>query len=182
MEPEYWEKVKEIYEAVLHCKPGEEMAVLQDACAGDDRLRHEVETLLAYRGPAEQFIERPALDAVAKAMAGDAVSTASIGTEISQYRIVEKLGVGGMGVVYRAHDVKLDRDVALKFLPEEFASDRERRARFEREARLLASLNHPQIASIFGLEESRGRTFLVMEFVDGETLAARIARGPISLD
>src|SRR5688572_31877046 len=104
--------------------------------------------------------------------------TLAAGTRLGAYEILAKLGEGGMGEVYRARDTKLGRDVALKFLPETFASDPDRRARFEREARTLASLNHPHIAQIYGFEDRA----LVMELVDGEDLSARIAGGPIPLD
>ena len=103
------------------------------------------------------------------------------GARRGPYEITGKLGAGGMGEVYRARDTKLDRDVALKILPEAFASDPERLARFEREAKTLAALNHPHIAHIHGLEESDGVRALVLEFVDGPTLADRIARGSIPI-
>jgi len=105
-----------------------------------------------------------------------------IGTTLSHYRITEKLGAGGMGVVYRAEDTNLDRQVAIKVLPDIFSGDPERMARFEREAKLLASLNHPNIAAIYGLEQAESKRFLVLELVEGETLAQRIARGPLPLD
>src|SRR5689334_3411112 len=105
-----------------------------------------------------------------------------IGTKLSHYEITAHLGSGGMGDVYQATDSKLGRSVAIKVLPKAFALDTERLARLEREARLLASLNHPNIAVIFGFEQSDSSHFLVMEFVDGKTLADRIARGPIPLD
>ena len=105
-----------------------------------------------------------------------------IGTKLAHYQITAHLGSGGMGDVYQATDGKLGRSVAIKLLPEAFARDAERAARFEREARVLASLNHPNIAAIHGLEESEGRKFLVMELVPGETLAERIRRGPIPID
>jgi len=104
-----------------------------------------------------------------------------IGKTISNYKILEKLGEGGMGVVYKAQDTKLGREVALKALPEEFAQNRERLARFEREAKLLASLNHPNIATIYGLEESEGLNFLTLELVEGETLAGKLTSGPINV-
>ena len=104
-----------------------------------------------------------------------------IGKTISNYKILEKLGEGGMGVVYKAHDTKLGREIALKALPEEFAQDRERLARFEREAKLLASLNHPNIATIYGLEESEGLNFLTLELVEGETLAGKLTSGPLKV-
>jgi len=103
-------------------------------------------------------------------------------TAIAHYKILEKIGQGGMGEVYRASDTKLHRDVAIKLLPDVFASDPERMARFSREAQVLASLNHPNIAAIHGLEDTDGRRALVMELVDGETLAERLKRGPLPLE
>ncbi|MEJ2246237.1 MAG: protein kinase [Acidobacteriota bacterium] len=105
-----------------------------------------------------------------------------IGQTLSHYRIVEKIGQGGMGEVYKAEDTKLGRNVALKFLPDAFTSDPERMARFEREAKLLASLNHPNIAGIYGLEQADGNRFLVLEYVEGETLQARISKGALPLE
>src|SRR5262245_9876300 len=109
------------------------------------------------------------------------------GARLGSYEIVSALGAGGMGEVYRARDTKLNRDVALKVLLPDVANDPERLARFRREAQVLASLNHPNIAQIFGLEGQEGqegqeRSFLVLELVDGPTLADRIARGPIPMD
>ncbi len=105
-----------------------------------------------------------------------------IGTTISHYRVTAKLGAGGMGEVWRAEDTKLGRDVALKVLPASFASDPERLARFEREARALAAFSHPSIAGIYGLEDVEGQRFLVMEVAEGQTLAARLARGPLPVE
>jgi serine/threonine protein kinase len=104
------------------------------------------------------------------------------GTRLGPYEVLALIGAGGMGVVYRARDSKLNRDVALKILPDAFASDSDRLARFKREAQVLASLNHPNIAAIYGLEESNGVRALVLELVEGPTLADRIAHGPIPLD
>jgi serine/threonine protein kinase len=104
------------------------------------------------------------------------------GSQLGPYQITAQIGAGGMGEVYRARDAKLDRDVALKILPDAFAQDAERLARFLREARLLASLNHPNIAQVHGLEDSGDRHALVMELVEGPTLADRIALGPIPID
>src|ERR1051325_11330321 len=104
-----------------------------------------------------------------------------VGTRLGSFEITALLGKGGMGEVYQATDTKLGRSVAIKFLPEAFSHDTERVSRFEREARVLAALNHSNIAAIHGLEESDGRKFLVMELVGGETLAERIKRGPISI-
>ena len=104
------------------------------------------------------------------------------GTTLGPYAVTAKIGEGGMGEVYRARDTKLDRDVALKVLPEAFTQDPDRLARFEREAKVLASLNHPNIGHIYGLEEAEGQKALVLELVEGPTLADRIAQGPIPVD
>src|SRR6516162_9713491 len=103
----------------------------------------------------------------------------SIGTQLGSHEITALLGKGGMGEVYRARDLKLKREVAIKILPEEFARDADRVSRFQREAEVLASLNHPNIAGIYDLAEASGTRFLVLELVEGETLADRTARGPI---
>ena len=105
-----------------------------------------------------------------------------IGNKLAHYELTGHLGSGGMGNVWRARDMKLGREVAIKTLPEEFARDADRLARFEREARLLATLNHPNIAAIHGLEEHQGARFLVLELVEGETLADRLRRGPVPLE
>ena len=104
------------------------------------------------------------------------------GTKLGHYEIVDALGAGGMGEIYRARDSKLGREVAIKVLLPQLALDKERLARFEREARLLAQLNHPNIATVHGFEESDGQHFLVMELVEGETLAEGIAVGPVPPD
>jgi serine/threonine protein kinase len=108
--------------------------------------------------------------------------TLPAGTRFGVYEILAPIGAGGMGEVYRARDTKLHRDVALKILPDAFTNDRDRLARFKREAQTLAALNHPHIAHIHGLEDRDGVPALVMEFVDGEDLAQRLVRGPIALD
>src|SRR5262245_13980077 len=104
------------------------------------------------------------------------------GTRLGPYEIVAPLGAGGMGEVFRARDTKLNRDVAIKVLPPQFAVDVDRLARFKREAQVLASLNHPHIGAIYGFEESESAQALILELVDGPTLADRIARGPLPLD
>jgi len=106
----------------------------------------------------------------------------TIGQQLGSYEIIGLLGKGGMGEVYRARDTRLARDVAIKTLPEEFEEDEDRLARFEREAKVLASFNHPNIGAIYGLEKHNGRHFLVLELVEGETLADHIRRGPIPVD
>src|SRR5215472_5180035 len=105
----------------------------------------------------------------------------SVGTRLEHYEIIGPLGAGGMGEVYRALDTKLGREVALKILPPKFAADSSRLARFEREARLLASLNHPNIAAIYGLEHANGIRFLILELVEGPTLSERLKAGPLEI-
>src|SRR2546428_2051119 len=106
----------------------------------------------------------------------------TIGTQLGSYEITSLIGKGGMGEVYRARDTKLKRDVAIKILPDEFSRDPDRVSRFQREAEVLASLNHPNIAAIHSFEEANEMRFLVLELVEGETLADRIARGPIAVE
>src|SRR6516164_5186452 len=106
----------------------------------------------------------------------------TVGSQLGSHEITALLGKGGMGEVYRARDLKLKREVAIKILPEEFSRDADRLSRFQKEAEVLASLNHPNIANIYDLEEQNGSRYLVLELVEGETLADRIARGPIPVE
>src|SRR5215469_3386963 len=106
----------------------------------------------------------------------------TIGTHLGSHEITALLGKGGMGEVYRARDTRLKRDVAIKILPDEFARDPDRISRFQREAEVLASLNHPNIAAIYDVQEAGGSRYLVLELVEGETLAERIQRGPIPVE
>src|SRR5262245_40209742 len=118
----------------------------------------------------------------ALASPSDIPMSVDVGTRLGSLEITALLGKGGMGEVYRARDTKLKREVAIKFLPEEFAQDADRVSRFQREAEVLASLNHPNIGAIYDLQEANGSRFLVLELVEGETLAERIARGSIPID
>ena len=161
-------------------------AFLAAACKGDDALLEEVRSLLAAHDHAGSFIQPLAATLVEHPPAGvdgrppdatDAVAAIPMGTRFGSYEVVARLGAGGMGEVYRAHDSKLGRDVAIKILPRQFAADADRRGRLEREARLLATLNHPHIGSIYGVEDREGVLALVLELVEGDTLAERIARG-----
>jgi len=184
MTPEHWEQVALLHRAALQHEEGQRAAFLHDACAGDEDLRAEVESLLAYERKAENFMEVPALDVVVKQLA-ESQPLPMIqrpGTKYGQYEILAPLGAGGMGEVYRARDSKLNRDVALKILPGMFTNDQERMARFRREAQVLASLNHPNIGSIYGLEDWNNLRVLVLELVEGPTLADRISGGAIPLE
>ena len=169
-------RISDLYHAALSRRREDREAFLNEACAGDDGLRHEVESLLRYASESPEFLEIPA----AATLETDSVGiTQMLGRDFGPYRLLAPLGKGGMGEVYRARDSKLGREVALKFLPSHFSADAERRARFAREARLLATLNHPNIGTIYGLEEANGVTALVLELVEGPTLADRLEHGPM---
>ena len=181
MDPERWKQIEQIYHAALERKESQRSVFLQEACGGDSALRQEVESLLAHQQEAEDFIEAPALEVAAQGLAEDQAQSL-IGGQLGSYKILSLLGEGGMGKVYRAQDTKLEREVAVKALPPEFSREPQRLARFEREAKLLASLNHPNIAAIYGLEEAEGVRFLSLELVEGETLAERVAKGPLPVE
>jgi Tol biopolymer transport system component len=178
MDQERWRRVMGLFHAALEREPEERQAFLDVACSGDADLRRQVELLVSQAEQAGSFLERPAIEDVTVTLTA---AQSLLGRQFGPYRIVSPLGAGGMGEVYRAHDSKLGRDVAIKTLPHEFARDPERLARFRREARTLASLNHPNIAAIYGLEESGDVDCLVMELVEGETLTDRLKKGPLPL-
>ena len=174
MTPERWRRTEELYYAARDRAPDERSGFLRAACGGDDALRLEVESLLSEPDPDDGFLSKPALLMPAN-LADDLLPM--IGRDLGGYRLESLLGAGGMGEVYRARDVKLGREVAIKILPREFTSHTERLARFEREARILASLNHPNVCAIYGVEEAEGVRFLILELVHGETLAEKLANG-----
>jgi serine/threonine protein kinase/Tol biopolymer transport system component len=181
MTPERWQKVEQLYHAALEREESERAAFLHEVCAGDDALRQEVESLLAHENGANSFLDAPAIEVAAKIL-GHERGQSVIGRQLGSYNIVSLLGVGGMGEVYQAHDGKLNREVAIKVLPAAFVNDADRLSRFQREARMLASLNHPNIATIHGLEQSDGVYYLVMELVSGCTLAERVRAGALKIE
>jgi eukaryotic-like serine/threonine-protein kinase len=178
MTSERWQQVSRIYHDALALDPGGRQAFVREACGADEVLRQEVESLLAQPVSAEDFLGEPAM-AAAEPGPSEAARSMLTGRRLGAYQVLEVLGIGGMGEVYRARDTRLGRDVAVKVLPRVFAADPERRARFEREARLLAALNHPHIAAIYGFEEADGVPALVLELVEGPTLAEMLRRGPV---
>ncbi len=173
-----WRRVEEILDRAVALEPGRRSAFLEQACCGDQGLRHEVESLLAYEGRAGQFMPAPALDLLGGIDAGPARFPE--GREIGPYRIAAPIGRGGMGEVYEARDTRLDRDVALKFLPADYVDTPEALARFRREARAISSLNHHNICTLYDVGEHEGQPFLVMERIEGQTLKQRLAGGPLT--
>jgi serine/threonine protein kinase len=181
MSSDRWREVSRLYHAAM-AQPADARATFLAGACPDETLRQEVETLLAQPLSAPGFLEPGAFGAAVGALSDAPPLTGSIGP----YEIQGLLGAGGMGEVYRARDPRLGRDVAIKILPREFTNDANRLARFEREARILAALNHPNIGAIYGLEDGpvgddgRSRA-LILELVEGETLEDRLVRGPLTL-
>ncbi|MGE0406263.1 MAG: protein kinase, partial [Candidatus Korobacteraceae bacterium] len=180
-----WQQLSRLYHSALERDPGQRAAYLEQACAGDSELRKELESLLAHgEKEAIRFLKVPAIPVALRLVAnaqGQGEGQSLMGQQLGGYEILALIGKGGMGEVYHARDAKLGRDVALKVLPLAFADNPERLARFEREARALAALNHPNIATIHGLEQSDGLHYLVMELVPGQTLAELLSAGSIPM-
>ncbi|HEX8651172.1 MAG TPA: protein kinase [Pyrinomonadaceae bacterium] len=180
MTPERWQRIDEILQAALDCAPQRRKTLLDEACAGDEALRKEVEALLASDGEAGSFIERPASEVAAELLADDQVNSA-IGQHIDHYKIVEHLGSGGMGEVYSAYDTRTGRKVALKLLPRFFTENQQRVRRFQQEARAILALNHPSIVTIYEIGQEGGTHFIATELIEGETLRERLRRAPMRI-
>ena len=179
MDSERWQRVAQLYDSLLDSEPSRRDAFLAEACAGDEELRREVESLLAQE-TAQLLIDRPMLEAAAEVL-DDSIDLDS-GTHVGPYRINRLLGAGGMGQVYHATDTRLNRAVALKVLPKALATDPQFRARFDREAQAIAALTHPHICTVYDAGHQDDIHFLVMEYLEGETLAVRLGRGRLPLD
>jgi len=185
MDAERWKRVDELLHSALAVPSDRRREFLRQACVGDAELEQEVRSLLDSHRNLGGFLERPAIRVAAQMIAqteareaGDSV----LGRTISHYRVLAKLGSGGMGVVYEAEDIRLGRRVALKFLPGSLAHDERTLQRFEREARVASSLNHPNICTIYEVEECDHQPVIVMELLEGKSLKERIREGPISTD
>jgi eukaryotic-like serine/threonine-protein kinase len=169
-----WQQIEKICQSALELEESRRSAFLEQACAGDKKLRQEVESLLRFEGRGDRFIEEPALEVAAKMVAQEPQSL--IGQQFGSYQILSLLGAGGMGVVYQARDTRLKRTVAIKVLPTDRVSDPERKRRFIREARAASALNHPNIITIHDIGNENGLDFIVMEHVAGKSLGQRIPR------
>jgi len=180
MTPERWQQVEEVLQAALDCAPGERSAFLEQACAGDPELQTEASSLVFAHDAAADFIEEPAMSRDARIILGDH-KLKNTGREIGPYKIIDELGSGGMGEVYLAQDLRLNRLVALKVLPAYFVSDDSRLRRFQREARAASALNHPNILTIHEVGELDGIHFIATEFIDGQTIRELIAAGDLSI-
>ena len=180
MKAERWQQVNALFHAALELDDAARDALLQETARTDPELSNEVRSLLARHSPDDPFLDVPAWAVAADLITDEAPSLT--GKQVGTYRIVEEIGRGGMGVVYSAHDERLDRMVALKALPSEYTGDRRHRERLAREARAAAAFAHEAIATVYALEEIDGELFIVSELVPGQTLRQELSAGPIPSD
>ena len=180
MKTERWQQVETILQDALDRAPVERASFVETACAGDEELKTEATTLIAAYEEAGDFIEQPALTKDAKVLLSD--GPGNVGREVGPYKIIERIGAGGMGEVYLAQDTRLRRPVALKLLPAYFASDEARLRRFQSEARAASALNHPNILTIHEVGEHDGVYFIATEFIDGQTIGELMRERELSLE
>jgi hypothetical protein len=183
MATDRWPRIEALYHEMLARPEHERAAALRAACAGDAALLADVQSLLDQPEPTAGFLATPALDIAARLVSPDrSVLPIESGTRLGPYEIETLLGAGGMGEVYRARDTRLGRDVAIKVLPQAWSADRDRLRRFAQEARATAALNHPRICTIYDVGHEAGTDYFVLEYLEGESLADRLSRGPLKLD
>src|SRR5882724_6327485 len=181
MTPERWQQVKELFNSALERGSNHRALFLDEACAGDPLLRREVESLIASHERTGSFIDSPAYELGAELLTEDQAEKL-VGQRIAHYEIVALLGSGGMGEVYLAHDTRLGRQIALKLLPDNFTTDKDRLRRFEQEAHAASTLSHPNVCVIHEVGESEnGRHYIAMELVDGVTLRQHLAGAALRL-
>ena len=176
-----WQQIESLCQSALELKESLRAAFLDAACAGDEELRREVESLLRFEKPGDRFIEEPAVEVAAEDDAHEKPESL-LGQQLGSYQILSLLGTGGMGVVYKARDTRLNRSVAIKVLPPDQLSDPERKRRFIQEARAASALNHPNIITIHDIGSEGGIQFIAMEYVAGKTLDQLIARKGMKLN
>ncbi len=184
MKPERWQQIERLYNSAMQLDPAERAAFLKRASAGDESLQREVELLLLGRPVSEGFTASSSTDLAAKALAGEPAGEAAghlVGRSLLHYSIIEKLGEGGMGVVFKARDTHLDRNVALKVLPPNTVADPDRKRRFIQEAKAASALNHPNIIHVYDINSDGGVDFIAMEHIDGKTLDRCIANKGLSV-
>ena len=182
MKPERWQQLDKLFQGALEREPDERSAFLDKACDGDEGLSRQVQALLAAHEQAGSFIEHQAFEVEAHALADERAKpnpNSAVGQTIGHYRIIERLGAGGMGEVYLAQDLTLGRQVALKLLPAHFTEQAQRLRRFEQEARSASALNHPNILTIYEIGHADSVRYIATEFIDGVTLSERMADGPM---
>lgn len=178
MNPERWQQLKKLYEEALEKDASERAAFLDEGCRENHSLRKEVEALLNTYGDGD-FLEKPVYEAVPELFESEA-GDSLIGTHLGPYDIVNRIGKGGMGIVYLARDTRLDRQVAIKMLAPKYTSDSQQRERLKREARAAAKFSHPGIATVYSLEELGESLCIVSEYVQGPTLRQIMDRGPVA--